>query len=862
MAGWDTLRGVGFQHAVAIAAALDLVEAANGIALQIEGDADIIDLLVTTQANSRAIQARSRAEPGNWPPAELAAVVAAWIATNPDPTETLEFVSDASLSRDSARKLIPALERYAAGLDLADDVTYVAGFTLDVDRGAIGRVSFRTRAGGTTELLTNALLRVATLLQSSPSDAEDAVARLFQLIAVSGGSSDRGQRTFTRSELANALGISLEIIDGGAGWGSEIRAAYLSSVVREGNNPNVPPEPAVIRSDVEVDLQISEEGDTTVFFGKRPTTRDLRPERMPGLLGPAGSGKSTTLRVLTRRRAEGGGLPFLISVASYVEGDLLPRLDRLIQRQSGRRVRPGIADAALRSEGAWLLLDGLTGLADSARQALLSDLRRVREEIPGLMLGAADRDAALLRRLGLTIYFLQGPGRDEAIELAGSIVGKERAEEALDEIQTRLPDGSSSPLILTMALRLWDRSDAPTTRMQLYAAALEALRERSDVALRDGALEVVTRVAFDLVAAEAYEADRYWWLVALRQAMDAVNEERMYDLGGMTAEAILAEAQATGLLAVSAERAAVGFIHDSFRDYFVARALHQDPARIPTTVGASWEPSLQMLAEVTGVTPPLVIAAGSSVPLCALLAPLDRDRTGDRAAETPELIRYVLVRHLGRWPEGLDPEHLRVTVSYAPQHRYVALASADVPAAELLGEERFLEVLEDALYAFALPGDGGPLSIAFAVWREVLAFTTNQIALGGPRVLPHTDNEIVERIANDFRERRDALDRYAHDIFPTMADRLVAEIGWHGLKARLLPPTAINLGPGFLASTRWLAYDTRTAELDVAVAVDGESTELASRAELDTYLAQSPDGSALKALVDELEKLAPRQDLR
>jgi hypothetical protein len=48
MAGWDTLRGVSFQHAVAITAALDLVADAEGLTLQIEGDAHIVDLLLTS----------------------------------------------------------------------------------------------------------------------------------------------------------------------------------------------------------------------------------------------------------------------------------------------------------------------------------------------------------------------------------------------------------------------------------------------------------------------------------------------------------------------------------------------------------------------------------------------------------------------------------------------------------------------------------------------------------------------------------------------------------------------------------------------------------------------------------------------
>jgi hypothetical protein len=105
------LRGVGFQHAVAIAAALDLVVASDGEALLIEGTADIVDLLLTTGTVRRAIQARSRLEPGTWPPSELAAPIRAWVAGKPEPDETFEFVSDAQLSRDAALRLLPAMQR-------------------------------------------------------------------------------------------------------------------------------------------------------------------------------------------------------------------------------------------------------------------------------------------------------------------------------------------------------------------------------------------------------------------------------------------------------------------------------------------------------------------------------------------------------------------------------------------------------------------------------------------------------------------------------------------------------------------------------------------------------------------------------
>jgi len=862
VAGWDTLRGVSFQHAGAIAAALDLVAAADGVTLQIEGDADIIDLLLASQTQRRAIQARSRVEPGTWPPSELAEPVGAWVASSPDQSETFEFVSDAPLSRDSGLKLVPAIERVIAGEAGQDDVELLEKLELPVEPALLGRVSFKTRAGTTTQLLTNAVMRVATLLQTSPTDAEDAVARIFQLIAVTGGLADATKRTLTRADVAEELGVDLEAIDAGDAWDAALRDAYTAGAMNAEDDPLMPAEPPITNSGVELDLRIAREGESAMSFGPGPTAQHLQPEEMIGLLGPAGSGKSTTLRLLNRRSLRDGGLPFLLSAASYTEGELLPRVDRLISRRSGRRVRPGVSETALRSSGAWLLVDGLTGLADSGRQAVLHDVRRLRERMPELMVAAVDRDAALLRRLALTIYHLEGLNRDQARRLAESIVGQEQAEQALRDIEARLTDAPSNPLLLTMALRLWHDSGAPTTRMELYAAAVQVLRERSDASLSDGVLELMTRAALRLVEDGLYEADRYWWLVALREAMEAVSAEGVFELDVSTGEAAVEAGQAIGLLRTSAEGSALGFLHESFRDFLVARALERDASRIPSTVGPSWEPSLQMLAEAAGLTPPLTATALTSIPLAGLVAPLDRDPAGDRASEAPQLVRDLLVRHIGPWPEGLDAEHLSVSVAYTPQYRYVVLGAADEPVAELVDADRIADIAPSAPYQFALPPTVGPLALAFCVWRELISLTTSAIAIGGPRVLPENDEEIVTLVADDFRQRKEALAHYASELFPTFAERLVGEIGWHGLTARLLPPVATDMGPGYLTSSRWLAYDTRTSAVDVAVAGEGEGDDLPDRDEIDGYLQTTPEGSALKALVNELERIAPRVDWR
>ena len=198
--------------------------------------------------------------------------------------------------------------------------------------------------------------------------------------------------------------------------------------------------------------------------------------------------------------------------------------------------------------------------------------------MPDLMVAAVDRDAALLRRLGLTIYYLNGLDPDQRRTLAESIVGQGQADQALRDIEARLPNASSNPLLLTMALRLWRDGGAPTTRMELYAAAVQALRDRSDASLSEGLLEVISRAALRLVEDGLYEADGYWWLVALREAMETVSAEGVFELDVSTGEAAVEAGRAIGLLRTSAEGSALGFLHDSFRDFLVARALERDPS--------------------------------------------------------------------------------------------------------------------------------------------------------------------------------------------------------------------------------------------------------------------------------------------
>jgi hypothetical protein len=872
MSGWDTLRGVGFQHAAAILAALDVVEDPAATALQIEGTADVIDLQVIAGPSRRSAQVRSREEPYTWQPAEIAQVLKAWLASNPGPEESFEFITDAQLSADSVKRLRPVLERLAAGDLSSDDFAYLAKLGLPEADDRLRRVTFKTRIGATTALLASATTRVSSLLDAggaSFADASDAVARLFQLVAIRGGEKVSERRLFLRRELAEALGIDIAAIDAGDAWDQFVRVTYLASfTAREATrDPLIPPEPAITQSGTLIPLSYKDsESQQAIVFGAPPSVVDLLSRGHVGITGPAGSGKSSTLRLLARELAKAGRVPALVSVASYTEGDLLPRVQRAIQRRVGRPLRPDAAAAALREAGGTLLIDGLTGLSEEARQALIADLRLLRERLPHLTVIATDRDGRLLRRVGLTIFELAGLNHNQRSGIAAEIVGPDHADNAVEDIGETLPDAVSSPLLLTMALRLWDVTTRFDAALRLYDAALEALRERSDTTFGEAELEAVSRVAFRMVEVGQYTADLYWWMANLRAALDEITTEGMFSTNGVTAESALDSAKSIGLLQSDTEEAVVGFIHDSFRDYLVARALTNGARSIPDTLSEPWEPAIAMVAEASGVSPEIAAAARGNVVLCAKLAPLDRDGDGERLADAVELVRFVIDTHFGGEPLWTPRAELAIAASATTSHRYLLLTST-APSGPVIDLNEFSAAVTDAVAVMAFPITAGPLSIAFGVWRELIALSTSQETVDVMRGLPETDDELLALIADDFQERQRALREAIEAHAPTLADRLLAEIGWYGLRARLGRPRETHLGPGFMEFSRALYFDTRTNVIDVGLVDDTSPDELAAlqlpeTAELHSYLEYQPRASALKALTTQLDKLAPREDLR
>jgi hypothetical protein len=369
-----------------------------------------------------------------------------------------------------------------------------------------------------------------------------------------------------------------------------------------------------------------------------------------------------------------------------------------------------------------------------------------------------------------------------------------------------------------------------------------------------------------MVEVGQYTADLYWWLANLRAALDEITTEGVFSTNGVTAESALDSAKSIGLLQSDAEEAVVRFIHDSFRDYLVARALTHGSRSIPETLAESWEPAIAMVAEAYGVSREIAAAAKGNVILCAKLAPLDKDGDAEGRADAAELVRFVIDTHLGREPLSTPRAELAIAVSASKAHRFVVLTST-APSGPVINSEELRGAITDAAAIMAFPITSGPVSIAFGVWRELIALSTSQETVDARRGLPETDNELLALIADDFQERLRALREVVEAHAPTLADRLLAEIGWYGLKARLGQPREMHLGPGFIEFSRTLYFDTRTDVIDVGLVDDTSADELAAlelpeRSELDSYLEHQPRASALQAFIKQLDKLTPREDLR
>lgn len=112
MSGPDAVRGITFQHAVAIQTCIEALGDHQVASIRFEGSNDILDLEALDQSGTLvwAKQMRTRQEPYAWTRREIAGVIRAWFDTNPPRSARFTFITDGQFgpSADELRNEIQA----------------------------------------------------------------------------------------------------------------------------------------------------------------------------------------------------------------------------------------------------------------------------------------------------------------------------------------------------------------------------------------------------------------------------------------------------------------------------------------------------------------------------------------------------------------------------------------------------------------------------------------------------------------------------------------------------------------------------------------------------------------------------------
>jgi len=860
MAGSDTIRGIGFQHAYAIQLALDVLDDPESAALTVEGADDVIDVEIArlTTPTRRIFQARSRQEPYNWSPGEIAPVIVAWQDIGGGADAPLTFYSDAPASPETATRLRPALESAHQGALSEEERTYLVAHGIDPDRAAYVEVA--TRGEGTGALIAMAENRVRRLQSlSGASDSEDAgqaaVDRLFRIFGVEGGEQRIEQRTFSRARLAEVLAVDLEVIDSGSAWDSAAADAYRASASRlDSPHPWIELAALMDRDVATPALALKVRRDATA---EGPTVLQSAMTLIDapggaGLWGAAGTGKTTTTQQMRAAAAQEHRIAVPITAVGYRRGDVDRRVRRALEDGVGHRLAAASVLGALAESAATVIVDGMSGLATEQEDALAADLLEMRQRFPNLRLIVADRERSFARRFDLPTYALSPLASEERQAIAAGVI--DDANRVVADLEKSLADAVDNPLLFTMALALTSVGIAPTSRSEIFAGFLEGLRQReTETTLDEADLAALRLCAVALTSERRYAADRYWWFATIHEALASVRERGLYEVSAGTAEGVLRRLRAVGLLFEDDVAASVSLLHDSFRDYLTSVALVRGEADIPVSIGPEWEVAIELLAEQGRLTPD-VARAVSSDNLVAAWRAARFDNAEPDAALIADLTRLLITRHLGVSPVG---DSFAVTLFRGEAHNYACIVS------EADDCEPPAEAIVEPLAAAALPKAQGSLAFSVVLYRTVLSQLTASRPPALLRPIPATSEELAAAIETHFLEQQSAICATAEQIFPTLADRLLAAVGWTGLRAEVGPSQEVEFFPGQPTTFHGLRYRVGGEGIAVEVVAheprenDADPLQYAARSTAESFLDRAPEDEALTALMKAVAELLP-----
>ena len=848
MSGADAIRGITFQHACAIRAALDVVSDVHAGALRLEASADVVDFDTLDAAGRvvRASQAKTRQEPYVIAPADIIHVISRWAAMDVTDVE-FEFLTDGHLNRaaDELRRGLRALQLSASDAEATDIMPRpLATYPVALLR----RVRIHSRYGEAVTLLTLAESQLCSLANTLPAwaNAEARINKLFRELSIRAGSRDITERTFSRAELAAILELDLADLGVRQHWTPALAELYRSRVASEA------PTSIVLRA-----ASAREGAVAQALVARKPNGQSaaavdqlIPTYRRCVVDGPSGAGKSTALELLAHRLAAEGRLPVLVAPQRYVSGTLRQLVHTVVERVVGQRLSSGLVDAVLRDPYAALLIDGLTERPIDERNELRGDLVALTSAYPALAVAVTGRSADGFRLPDYEPLRLDGLDYAARVSIA-AIHSRTHSEAAqrVDRLDRSLGSLVQNPLLLTMAVALDADGVEASSRPSLYRGIINGLWGRHS---RDEPLELtealLSRNARALVEDGVFAATRQRWLVLTAQALghahpggDALKE----------AETFMSAMDRVGLIRSHGFERQVVFLHDSFRDYFAAQSYATAALGPPPVVTAAHEDSLTLFCEGEGLSSELALQLAAQHPL--LLCRLIHLARRDDYALALELLRRMF-------------SHIALVASFGPvsQLGFQVWSSHGMSWIALTTSGRAEHVSQIALprtgggaslQVLGLQGPQTPMALVTAMWQKLAKAAIRRGERRGGYWYAdraRAASDVASALTSHAQQTEEEIAVLIQNAVPGVADFIRTAIGPTGLQARVLATAESDDDHDV-----WYRYVDAPHRVDV---VDrfADDAERWGNTGAKYILEKSPSTTAVKRVVRALEQALER----
>lgn len=802
MAGTDTVRGIAYQQAHAIHAALDLVDSGSTHSLRVEGMDDVVDIeiLDVSGALVGAQQVKSRLDSA-WSPKPIAEIMLRWAALNAGDAQ-FAFTTNGELGpgaqelRDALANTDPdRITRLAEVLKADEDiVTRLRDARIRVDPSSVGA------------LLTFAERRVASMLDPLERDrdrvASQRVDALFRVLTERASHAAPEARVVTAEELRSLVGGAYGQLPTFQ-WDSELKTRFVEAV--SGATTEL------------VALKL-----LRVSTDQPPVSiESLAAGKAVALSGPTGTGKSSAVRMLQAACALSGRAVIVCRAETYTPGHLDAlvadsmgfTLNRAIPTYSGRQ--------ALADPDTVIVVDGVSEIPDAIAERLAEDLRAVltRPDLARTIL--IGRDLPTLRRVlaradvvdAFTVAPLDSDAQHDLVSrVVGDSLASEERTQVLQRAQRSLGDESRSPLALTIYLEASRDSDGDLSRARVYERFIEQLADRAPSADARASLPVLGSVYAQLLKVRRRYADPYEWT----RITDEVATTLSSPVDGA---AVREAARSIGLVTEVGATGIIAPFHDSLADYLAATAVVSDRATFPDTLGETHTEWVLFSAE------------------------LGRDVSGEVVRRLPFLA--VRASKSDNHFSGADGFSVRIA---ALLDTLVGVPGHVIQATEALDGRWKIEATSPAGVSLGIAviyAGRGPLYAAVRLWRLVLRARVNA-ARPSPSRRPSSAQD-AEALVTQFVRARQRVTSELLSSFPGIQRAgLLEELRPLGVSFHVGEPEEI------LGVTDYRMTYTSTTETR---ALSAEPSGRFGQTVVGDYLDSGPARSAQSSLLTAIEQL-------